>query len=153
MDDILLKDELGIPEYPTCDPEVVEDLLTGHTIIRRLFLKSQEQVGRNKALVKSGEPSPPVLLIRNGYAVRSCITASGRRSIVDVFVPGDICAPDHAFTKYPSDEIKSIGLVRFHAVTASTFRGLFLQPPAALRIATIITEARYRIERAAAMKA
>ena len=153
MHDILLKDGSGIREYPICDPEAVDDLLTGHNLIRRMFLQSPEKISRNTAVVKPGEPDPPILLIRSGYAVRSCITAGGRRSIVDIFVPGDICAADHAITKYPTDEITSVGLVRFHAVAASVFRSLFLNPPAALRIMAIATEARYRIERAAAMKA
>lgn len=152
MSEALSEDATGILEGPICDPESIEDLLTGHNIIRRLFLQCPEQINRNNILIGSGEPDPPILLIRSGYAIRSCITAGGRRSIVDIFVPGDVCCVENAFTKYPSDEIRSVGLTRFQAVTASIFRGLFLQAPAALRIAAILAEARFRIERAAAMK-
>lgn len=152
MSEALSKDVMEIPDGPICDPEAVDDLSTGHTIIRRLFLQCPEQIGRNNVLIKSGEPDPPVLLIRNGYAVRSCITAGGRRSIVDIFVAGDVCCIENAFTKYPSDEIRSIGLTRFQTVTAPVFRTLFLQAPAALRSAAIIAEARFRVERGAAMK-
>lgn len=153
MHDILLTDGLGTPECPVCDPEAIEDLLTGHNMIRHLFLQRPERISRNTALVMPGEPCPPILLIRSGYAFRSCITAAGQRAIVDIFVPGDICGLEHAFTKYPTDEIRSVGLTYFQAVIAPVFRNLFLQPPAALRIAAIIAEARYRIERVAAMKA
>ena len=153
MSGVTSKDATEIPENPICDPEIVEDLLTGHNLIRRLFLQSPEQVSRNNLIVTPGDPDPPILMIRSGYAARSCITVNGRRSIVDIFVPGDICAADHAITKYPTDEIKSVGLTRFHAVSASAFRDLFSQPPAALRIMGIVAEARYRVERVAAMKA
>ena len=152
VDDILLKDIPSIPECPICDPKTMDDLLTGHNMIRRLFLQRPEQIRRNNILIKFGEPNPPILLIRSGYAIRSCITPTGRRSIVDIFVPGDVCCIENAYTKYPTDEISSIGLTRFQAVTASVFRSLFLQPPAALRIAAILVEARFRIERAAALK-
>src|SRR5689334_19987354 len=153
MNVVALRDETGAPEHPICDPEIVEDLLTGHSLIRRVFLQTPERVSRNNVIVRAGDPAPPVLLIRGGYAARSCVTAAGRRSIVDVFVPGDVCAADHAITKYPTDEISSVGLTRFHAVTAAVFRNLFQHPPAALRIMGIVAEARYRVERAAAMKA
>jgi CRP/FNR family transcriptional regulator len=152
MSEALLEYAAAIPEGPVCDPEAIDDLLTGHNIIRRLFLQRPEQIGRNNVLIKSGEPDPPILLIRSGYATRSCITAGGRRSMVDIFVPGDVCCIENAYTKYPSDEIRSIGLTRFQAVAAPIFRGLFLQPPAALRIMAIIAAARFRVERAAAMK-
>jgi CRP-like cAMP-binding protein len=152
MNDVSSKIGMEIPEHPICDPEIVEDLLTGHNLIRRVFLQSPEQISRNNAIIKAGEPAPPVLLIRSGYAVRSCVTATGRRSIVDILVPGDVCAADHAITKYPTDEIRSVGLTRFHAITPAAFRGLFSQPQAALRIMGIVAEARYRVERAAAMK-
>ena len=145
-------DEIVAPEHPICDPEIIK-LMIGHNLIRRVFLQAPEQISRNNVIIKAGDPAPPILLIRSGYAVRSCVTAAGRRSIVDVFVPGDICAADHAITKYPTDEIGSVGLTRFHAVTASVFRNLFSQPPAALRIMGIVAEARIRVERAAAMKA
>src|SRR4051812_38514905 len=138
MDGIASRDGTGAAAHPICDPEIVEDLLTGHNLIRRVFLQAPEQVSRNNVIVKPGDPAPPILMIRSGYAVRSCVTASGRRSIVDVFVPGDICAADHAITKYPTDEIRSVGLTRFHAVTAALFRSLFQQPPAALRIMGIV---------------
>ena len=152
MGEIAPEDATAIPEGPACDPEAIEDLLTGHNIIRRLFLQCTEQINRNNILINSGEPDPPILLIRSGYAIRSCITATGRRSIVDIFVPGDICCIENAFTKYPSDEIRSVGLTRFQAATASAFRELFRNAPAALRIAAILAEARFRVERAAAMK-
>src|SRR3954451_23051484 len=153
MSEVAVRDGMAASEHPICDPEIVEDLLTGHNMIRRVFLQTPEQVSRNNVIIKPGEPAPSVLLIRSGYAVRSCVTAVGRRSIVDVFVPGDVCAADHAITKYPTDEIRSIGLTRFHAISPSVFRRLFSQPPAALRIMGIVAEARYRVERAAAMKA
>jgi CRP/FNR family transcriptional regulator len=152
MDGILPESATDIPQDPVCAPEAIDDLLTGHNIIRRLFLQSPEQISRNNILIKSGEPDPPILLIRSGYATRSCITAGGRRSIVDIFVPGDVCCIENAFTNYPSDEVRSVGLTRFQTVTASVFRGLFQQAPAALRIAAILAEARFRVERAAAMK-
>lgn len=152
MNDVLLRDRTEIPEFPICDPQAVEDLLTGHNLIRRLFLQSPEQISRNKILIKSGEPNSPILLIRSGYAIRSCITSDGRRSIVDIFVPGGVCCAENAYTKYPSDEISSIGFTRLQAITAPVFRSLFLQPPAALRIVAILAEARFRVERAAAMK-
>jgi CRP/FNR family transcriptional regulator, anaerobic regulatory protein len=153
MHDISARDGTGGWEHPVCNPEIIEDLLTGHNLIRRVFLQSPEQISRNNTIVRPGDPAPPVLMIRSGYAARSCITATGRRAIVDIFVPGDVCAADHAITKYPTDEIRSIGLTRFHAVTAAAFRELFSQPPAALRIMGIVAEARYRVERIAAMKA
>jgi Cyclic nucleotide-binding domain len=123
MNGVSSEDGTGIPEFPVCDPEVVEDLLAGHNLICHVFFQSPVQTSRNAPIIKPGEPTPPIFLVRNGYAVRSCTTATGRRSIVDVFVPGDVCGSEHAFTKHPSDEIRSVGL------TLSRCHGIYVPWP------------------------
>ena len=141
----------GSAETPIYDPTLLDDLLIGGSLVRQAFLASKMCVARHDTtLVRMSDPQPPILLIRSGFAVRSCTLRNGRRAILDLFVPGGICGLDHAFTRYPVEEISAVGRVAYHALDASNFRKLFSQPQAAFRIVTLVAEARYRVERVAA---
>ena len=67
------------PEGPICDPTTLDDLLTGSRIIRDAFLKTTLRfAGRDTKLISSGVTNPNVILIRSGFAVRSCTMPNGR---------------------------------------------------------------------------
>ena len=136
------------PEAPICDPSALDDLLTGSRIIRDAFLKTPLRfAGRDTKLICFGVTDPSVILIRSGFAVRSCTMPNGRRAIFDLFIPGDLCGLFHLFTKYPIEEITAVDRVAYHTLYASAFRALFAQGKAGLSILASMTDADFRVER------
>jgi CRP/FNR family transcriptional regulator, anaerobic regulatory protein len=145
-------DKPGTAERPVCDPALIEDLRNGARLLREAFMSTTlHYTGPDTALVRIGDPSPRILLIRGGLAVRSCDLPNGRRAIFDLFIAGDVCGLDHAYTQRPSDEITAAGRVAYHALAPPDFRSLLSHPQAALLITALVSEARHRIERIAAM--
>jgi CRP-like cAMP-binding protein len=62
------------------------------------------------------------VLIRSGFAFRSCLLADGRRAILDILVPGDIGALDNIALARPSADIYAAARVGYHAVGAAALR-------------------------------
>jgi CRP-like cAMP-binding protein len=88
-------------DRPIYEPAALNDLRIGSNVIRDAFLKTTLRfAGRNTVLVPSGASEPAILLIRSGFALCSCILSSGRRAILDLFIPGDVCGLFYLFTKY-----------------------------------------------------
>ena len=146
---------VGAPDAaarPICDPTLIDDLRIGARLLREAFTsQTLHYTGHDTTLVRIGDPSPRILLIRGGFAVRSCNLPNGRRAIFDLSIPGDICGLDHAYTQRPSDEITAAGRVAYHALAPPDFRPLLSHPQAALLITALVSQARHRIERIAAM--
>jgi CRP-like cAMP-binding protein len=92
-----------------------------------------------------------MFLIRRGFAYRSNVLADGRRSIVDVLVPGDIAGLDHVLLSRPVGEFVAAGQLSYNAISAAAVRDLMADRSVSLRVTALIAEARWRIERLATM--
>jgi CRP/FNR family transcriptional regulator len=130
----------------------MEDLCTGSRFIREAFLASTIRYARHGSmLVRVGDVNPPVLLIRSGFAVQSCILPNSRRAILDVLIPGDICGLDHTLAPRPFEELTAVDQIACSALAPAAFRTLLSQPQAALRIMALVMQVNRRLERIAAM--
>src|SRR5437764_600165 len=87
---------LELPERPHYAAAATEELLTGSRKLRQAFLETPIRfAGRDMPLARAEERDPSVMLIRNGFAFRSCGLADGRRAILHILTPGDIAGVDH----------------------------------------------------------
>src|SRR5689334_5807163 len=93
-------------ERPCYAAAVTEDLLTGSLLLRQAFLRSPIRfAGRDTPLIRLDDPEPSVILIRGGFAFRSCGLADGRRAILHILTPYDIAGLDHVVLARPVEEI------------------------------------------------
>jgi CRP-like cAMP-binding protein len=137
---------------PLTAAAITEDLLTGGRKLRRAFLAAPLcTVRTGKAIIEVGERDAPMFLIRRGFAYRSNVLADGRRSIVDVLVPGDIAGLDHVLLSRPVGEFVAAGQLSYNAISAAAVRDLMADRSVSLRVTALIAEARWRIERLATM--
>src|SRR5205085_1500733 len=93
----------------------------------------------------------PVILFRSGFGFRSCVLADGRRAIVDILVPGDVAGLDNLVWANPIEEISAANRVGYHALDPASARELLKDEKAALRLAALFAEGRWRSDRLAAM--
>ena len=137
---------------PTGAAGLAEDLLTGGRTLRRAFLETPlRYAARDATLVRLGERDPAIILIRSGFAFRSCVLTDGRRAILDVLVPGDIAGLDHIVLANPIEEIAAANRVAYYALDPAAVRALLGNRGSALRILALMAEARWRGDRLAAM--
>jgi CRP-like cAMP-binding protein len=143
---------LEMPERPRYAAAVIEDLLSGSRSLRRAFLQTPIRfAGRDAPLIRADDPDPFVILIRSGFAFRSCGLADGRRAILHVLTPHDIAGLDNLVLARPLEEITATSRVGYHALRASEVRELMADRCIALHIVALAAEARWRADRLAAM--
>ena len=145
-------------DRPSANPDVIngveaaaEDLLLGGRRLREAFLKTPIRlVGRNAPLIRAGERDPAAILIRNGFALRSCVLPDGRRAIFDILVPGDIGGLDGVVLARSLEDITAADRVGYHQLGGAALRELMADRCVALQATALLAGARWRADRLAA---
>jgi len=142
---------------PTARPRyaaaVTEDLLTGRRRLRYAFLLQPVRTRRARHhLVRSHDFNPTIRLIHNGFVLRSCGLADGRRAILHILTRGYFVGLDHVVLHRPIDDITAAtNRVGYCALPASHLRELMKDDPAInLQVLALLAEMRWRSDRLAA---
>src|SRR5207302_1103453 len=113
-----------LSERPRYAAQVTEDLLIGGRRLRQAFLQTPMRfAGRDMPLIRPSDPEPSVILMRSGFAFRSCGLADGRRAILHVVTPGDFIGLDHVVLHRPIEEITAANRVGYHQLRVADLRG------------------------------
>ncbi len=136
---------------PQFAPAARDSLLIGGRNLRRAFLRQPvRQAARRAKLADPGQSDPDVLLIRNGFACRSCFVADGRRAILDVLTSDDIIGLENVVLAGLLDEFVASSPLNYWALPASELRRLMATDPSlALRVHAVLAETGWRISRLA----
>lgn len=135
---------------PTFAAAATEDLLFGERLLRRAFLGAPARfVGRGGLLLPADAAEPQLALIRSGFVCRSCTLADGRRSIVDILLPSDIAGLDELVLARPFGEFVAASRVGCTLLSAADVRQLMVDRRIALRLYSLLAEARNRTSRLA----
>jgi CRP-like cAMP-binding protein len=146
--DLLPRFEL--PDRPRPAAAISEDLLDGSRALRRAFGQTPTRFAvRDTPLVRLGDADPMIILIRSGFAFRSCGLMDGRRAILHIVTPFDIVGLDHLVLARPIEEITAASRVGYSALRASEARELMADRRVALHLLALIAEARWRADRLA----
>jgi CRP/FNR family transcriptional regulator, anaerobic regulatory protein len=137
------------PRYPAA---ITEDLLTGSRRLRHAFLQQPIcNAARDMPLVRLSDSDPTILLIRTGFAFRSCTLADGRRAILHIVTPGDVVGLDHIVLHRPIEEVTAATRVEYRALRASGLRELMKDDPAInLQVLALLADMQWRTDRLAA---
>jgi CRP-like cAMP-binding protein len=150
MTENVLLSRFELADRPRYAAEVTEDILTGGRKLRQAFLETPIRfAARDAALTRAGNPEPSVILIRSGFAFRSCGLADGRRAILHIVTPNDIAGLDHVVLARPIEEIIAASRVGYHVLRASALRELLTDPCIAMHILALTVEMRWRSDRLA----
>ena len=142
---------LDLAERPRYAAAVTEDLLAGSRRLRQVFLQTPIRfAARNMPLIRAGEADAPAILIRSGFAFRSCGLTDGRRAILDILTPMDIAGLDQIVLARPIEEITAADRVGYHALAGATLRDLLAERNVTLHVLALIAEAHWRGDRLAA---
>lgn len=133
---------------PVYAPAAAEDLLLGAQLLRRAFLETPVlSADRDKVVVPADSPEPPVLLIHRGVAYQSTALPDGRRTIVDILLPGDIVGVDHAVLRRSHHEIVAANTLGYRLLPPDKLRQLLRDPRIALRAMALASEVSRRTSR------
>jgi CRP-like cAMP-binding protein len=149
-DDVVLP-RLQPVERPRFAAAATEELLLGGRRLRTAFLCTPIRfAGRNMPLTRAGAPEPAAILIRNGFALRSCAMSDGRRAILDILVPGDAGGLDHVVLARPIEDVTAACRVGYHELSGAALRDLMDDRCVAMQVMALLAGARWRADRLAA---
>ena len=142
---------LDLAEKPRFAAAATEDLLLGGRRLRAAFLQTPMRfAGRNTPLIRAGDTEPLIVLIRNGFAYRSCLLLDGKRAILDILIPGDVAGLDNIVLARATEDIMTASRVGYCVLSSARLRELITDPPVALYITSLLAASRWRGDRLAA---
>jgi CRP-like cAMP-binding protein len=107
-----------------------QDDLTG---IDRVSRKGVREVGARRDLIREGDRPKSVFLILEGWACRYKQLPDGRRQVVGLFIPGDICDLNVYILKEMDHSIGSITGVKVAEIGRDDFEQLMQDNPRILQ--------------------
>ena len=136
------------PTFPAFAPAAVEELLTGDRMLRQAFLEQPyNSIGRQGTVFSGENGDAPVILIQRGVAYRSSTLPDGRRAILDLLLPGDVGGIDNAVFGRTNQALTAANALGYRAMRAAMLRDLMGTRPVALRVAALMAETRWRMDR------
>ena len=129
-------------------PDAVEDVASGRRSLSRAFREGSQHTAQREEVILSPETrEPPVLLMRRGIVYSSARLANGRRSILDVFLSGDIVGVEHAVAARASVELKAADVVTYSFLMPAKLRELMAgDQQIALSVMALVAKERRRRE-------
>ncbi|MGE0260184.1 MAG: Crp/Fnr family transcriptional regulator [Alphaproteobacteria bacterium] len=132
-------------------PAVTENLLLGGRRLRAAFMQTPQRfAGRETALLRAGLSEPTAILIRSGFAYRSCGLPDGRRAILRVLLSGDYAGLDDYVLARSMESVHAANRVGYHVLAGAALRGMLNDPCVSMYLLAQIAEARWRADRLAA---
>jgi CRP-like cAMP-binding protein len=148
--------KFGQPPTETVDcpkfaAAATEELLLGGSRLRAAFMQTaMRYAGRDMPLLRDAASEPAAILIRSGFAYRSCALPDGRRAILHVLVSGDYAGLHNIVLARAMDDIHAANRVGYHVLGAAALRQLLIDPCISVFLLAQIAATRWRADRLAA---
>ena len=134
-----------MPEFPLHRPELLEMLRRGDALLTNAM--SQEQrFQKGDEIIGAGEPCDTIYRLKAGWIARSRVLEDGRRSIIAVFLPGDLFGVKSMLLNEQPDSVVSLSHATALSIKSDRLQQLFAaEPSVALRIAFQLGEDERRL--------
>ncbi len=133
--------------YPSYRPELYERLKRGETALFRLLMAEQQLLHAGDALIPAGEPHDFVYRIRTGWAARVRSIPDGRRQVLAIYLPGDLCGVKCTFMTRQADSVECLTSVTVNRAPQQEIRRHADQEPdVALRLMYQLADEERRLD-------
>jgi CRP-like cAMP-binding protein len=151
MRDELLERQTEFSERPRFAAAAAEELLLGSRRLRLAFMRAPLRfAGRDTPLLSAGSAPSAAVLIRSGFAFRSCLLPDGRRAILSILLSGDMGGLHNIVLARSCEDIHAAGRVGYSTIGADTLRELLDDRCVMMNMMAQLAEARWRADRLAA---
>jgi CRP/FNR family transcriptional regulator len=132
--------------YPLHRSEIYDELERGDLNILRTMLPKERLFARGESILVAGEPHEYLYRIRTGWAARVRQIEDGRRQLITIFLPGDLCAVKCLLMNRQPDAIECLTPVTAHFTDQAEMRAMArLDPDVALRLMFQLAEDERRL--------
>lgn len=139
------KDTMPFSDFPLHRPELLDDLCRGDALLTEAMQK-RLRFKRGDEIIREGEGCDTVFRLESGWVARTRLLDDGRRSIITVFLPGDLFGVKSFLLREQPDSITALSTATAIAINHDRLRELFnAQPNVALRVAFQLGEDERRL--------
>ena len=133
-------------DFPLHRPELLDMLRRGDALITAAMGKGNKRFRKGDEIIRTGEPCDTIFRLESGWAARTRVLDDGRRSIIAVFLPGDLFGVKSFLLSEQPDSVHSLGNAVVQTIQHTRLRELFeSEPSVALRIAFQLGEDERRL--------
>jgi CRP/FNR family transcriptional regulator, anaerobic regulatory protein len=129
-------------------PAATELVLEGARLLRQAFLEKPLQSARRDAVLISADGNEPAAhLIHRGIAYSSVVLPGGRRSIIDVLLPGDIVGIEYSVVRRPNHDVIAANELGYRTLAIAELNRLVADPRISARALALMAEVKWRADR------
>jgi CRP/FNR family transcriptional regulator, anaerobic regulatory protein len=133
-------------EFPLHRPELLETLRRGDRLLTEAMSQDRKRSRKGDEIIRASERCDTIYRLEAGWVCRSRVLDDGRRSIVTVFLPGDLFGVKSMLSTEPPDAVVALSNVTALAIKHDRLQQLFAaEPSVALRLAFQLGEDERRL--------
>jgi CRP/FNR family transcriptional regulator, anaerobic regulatory protein len=133
-------------DFPLHRPEILDALRRGDALIADAMGSQRKRFRKGDEIIRTGEPCDTIFRLESGWMARTRLLEDGRRSIVAVFLPGELFGVTSFLVTEQLDSVHSLSDATVLAIRHDRLRELFeSEPSVALRIAFQLGEDERRL--------
>jgi CRP/FNR family transcriptional regulator len=133
-------------DFPLHRPEMLGALRRGDALITEAMGSQRKRFRKGDEIIRTGEPCDTVFRLESGWTARTRLLEDGRRSIVAVFLPGELFGVTSFLVTEQLDSVHSLSDATVLAIRHDRLRELFeSEASVALRIAFQLGEDERRL--------
>lgn len=123
-------------DFPLHRPELLDELRRGDALIMQAMANNRTRFRKGEEIIRTGERCDTVLRLESGWVARTRSLQDGRRSIMTIFVPGELFGVKSFLHREQPDSIEALTHGTALAIKNDRLKQLFdAEPAVALRIA------------------
>jgi CRP-like cAMP-binding protein len=133
-------------DFPLHRPELLEALRRGDALLAAAMSKDRKRFNKGDEIIRTGEPCDAIFRLESGWVARTRLLDDGRRSIIAVFIPGELFGVKSLLLTEQPDSVQSLSNATVQTIHHDRLRELFrAEPDVALRLAFQLGEDERRL--------
>src|SRR5215207_7162248 len=133
-------------DFPLHRPEMLDALRRGDALIADAMGSQRKRFRKGDEIIRTGEPCDTIFRLESGWVARSRLLEDGRRSMIAVFLPGELVGVKSFLVTEQPDSVHCLSDATVLTIRHDRLRELFeSEPSVALRVAFQLGEDERRL--------
>ena len=95
-------------DFPLHRPELLDALRRGDALLAGAMSKDRKRFNKGDEIIRTGEPCDTIYRLESGWVARTRLLDDGRRSIIAVFIPGELFGVKSFLLTEQPDSVQSL---------------------------------------------
>src|ERR1051325_10364150 len=119
----------NLAEFPLHRPELLQTLRRGDRLLTQAMSQERKRFRKGIEIIRASEACDTIYRLEAGWVSRSRLPDAGRRSIIAVFLPGDLFGVKSMLLTEQPDSVVALSNVTALAINSDRLQQLFTTEP------------------------